>query len=115
MPPEWVRVIHEMSGHAAANDLLGVAREVAPQGISLVHGPPDAAANLRDHLADNTDAATVQVARHQETIDVGQSGVITSDIEHPLERQERFEDELAALQSEIEKVANRQRAREQDR
>ena len=113
VPTEWVRVIHGMSGHAAANDLLGFARETTPQGISLVHGPLSAAANLRDHLADNTDATTVQIARRQETIDVGQSGEITSDVEHLLERQEQLEDELAALRSEIEKVANNQRARKQ--
>jgi predicted metal-dependent RNase len=113
VPTDWVREVGGMSGHAAANDLLAFARAAAPQGISLVHGVPSAAAHLRDHLADNTDAEAVQIARHLETIEVGQSGVITPDIERLLDRQERLEDELEALREEIEKVANRQRAREQ--
>ena len=113
MPTDWVREIRGMSGHAAANDLLEFAREADPLGISLVHGPPGAAAHLREHLADNTDAERVQTGQHLATIEIGQSDVITPDIEQLLERQTRLEDELDALREEIEKVANRQRAREE--
>lgn len=113
VPTAWVREIGGMSGHAAANDLLEFAREADPLGISLVHGPPGAAAHLREHLADNTDAERVQIGQHLATIDVGQSDVITPDIEQLLERQARLEDELGSLREEIEKVANRQRAREE--
>lgn len=113
VPTEWVGEIRGMSGHAAANDLLEFARTAAPQGISLVHGAPSTAAHLREHLADNTDA-TVQLARHLETIDISQSDAVTPDVERLLEQQDRLENKLDALRDDIEKVTNRQRADEQD-
>lgn len=114
VPTGWVREVSGMSGHAAANDLLGFAREADPLGISLVHGPPSAAAHLKDHLANNTEADTVQVASHLETIEVGQSDVVMPDVTHLLERQTQLENELDALREEIEKIATRQQVHERD-
>lgn len=107
VPTPWVRQVDGMSGHAAANDLLEFARGASPLGVSLVHGPPSAAAHLREYLDDNTDAERVQTASRLETIEVGQSEAVTPDIERLLERQERLEDELASLREDIEEVAER--------
>jgi predicted metal-dependent RNase len=112
VPTAWVREIGGMSGHAGGNDLLEFARAADPLGISLIHGPPGAAAQLREHLAANTEADAVEVASHLEPIEVGRSDVITPNVDRLLDRQARLEDELDALREEIEKVANRQRARE---
>ncbi|WP_135666710.1 MBL fold metallo-hydrolase [Halorhabdus rudnickae] len=108
VPTAWVHEIGGMSGHAAANDLLEFARGANPLGISLVHGPPAAAAHLREYLDDNTEAEAVQTASHLEAIEVGKSDVITPDVERLLERQDRLEEELASLREDIEAVTNRQ-------
>ncbi|CAJ52124.1 MBL fold metallo-hydrolase [Haloquadratum walsbyi] len=124
VPTEWIHEIGGMSAHAGANDLLSFARQVNPQGISLIHGPPNAAAHLQEYLSDNTTASTIQVAQHLEPIPIeiergngdeqpaldsaptsastSNPDITDSDIEEVRQRQERLEAELETLRDKIE-------------
>lgn len=128
IPTEWMREIGGMSGHAAANDLLAFAREADPQGISLIHGPPSAAAHLREYLSGNTDAKTIQVAQRLEPIEIesGSDAETESerknrvehaasgsdsgtDVEQLLQRQDQLEAELEAIRTDIERLVEANR------
>jgi predicted metal-dependent RNase len=104
VPTDWIRNIRGMSGHAAGNTLLQFARDAAPTAISLVHGPPAAAAHLEDHLDSNTDAESVEIASHRSEIQVGESGAVAATVDELLERQNRLENELAALREDIQNL-----------
>jgi metallo-beta-lactamase family protein len=62
VPLEWVNVIEGLSAHGAQQTLLEFAREVSPETITLIHGPPFAQEGLGEHFIDNVESAE-QVAR----------------------------------------------------
>jgi len=62
LPTEWVTTVSGLSGHGAQQTLLNFARDVQPETITLVHGPPYSQEGLAQHLLNNVEAAT-QVAR----------------------------------------------------
>lgn len=62
LPTGWVKTVSGLSGHGAQATLLRFARDVQPETITLVHGPPYAQEGLAQHLLGNVETAT-QVAR----------------------------------------------------
>lgn len=100
VPSRWLRQIDGFSGHAAANSLLQFARQTDATTIHLVHGPPSAASQLREHLADNTDAERVAITDHDESFAVGH-GAVPDDLEQLEQRQERLQHELTELEEDL--------------
>lgn len=62
LPTDWVEKVSGLSGHGAQATLLRYTRDVQPETITLVHGPPYAQENLASHLLDNVETAK-EVAR----------------------------------------------------
>lgn len=128
VPTEWVRTIDGLSGHAAGNRLMEFARAATPTMVSLVHGPPHAAAHLRDHLSTNTDAEEIHVAEHLQEMTVeggdedesgvkvgsGESKVSDDELADLYEREQRLRRELDELAADIEQLTQRRRADRDD-
>lgn len=103
-----------MSGHAAANTLLGFARMSGGDRIELVHGSMTAGETLREHLVSNTDA-TVQLAEigSEISLETGSFGEHSSDspstdegeatFAELRERQQQLQRELDLLGEQIER------------
>jgi Cft2 family RNA processing exonuclease len=131
VPTAWIHQISGMSAHAGANDLLSFARQVNPQEISLIHGPPSAAGHLREYLSNNTTANTIQIAQHLEPIEIESerengddeqsrpthtsdspsdsapdSHITDVDVKEIRERQRQLEAELETLRYKVEHLMN---------
>lgn len=106
VPTAWVRTVDGLSGHAAGNRLMEFAREANPEAISLVHGPPHAAAQLQEHLTANTDAEGIRVAEPLGEITIGEAGRTgTEDALAELRyRQQHLQRELDDLTADIKRL-----------
>jgi predicted metal-dependent RNase len=116
VPTGWLRQVNGMSGHAAANTLLGFARTSAADRIELVHGSVTAGEALREYLADNTDAS-IQLAETNTPITlesadsrVAPSGSLdasegASTLAELQQRQQQLQRDLDALNDQIERYA----------
>ncbi len=107
VPTSWARRVDGLSGHADANDLLAFARTAEPNHISLVHGRPSAANQLRDHLRNNTNAEAVVVPEPMDTVTVEGGDAVTPDVEQLRLKQEQLEAELERLREQIEQLDKR--------